>query len=381
VPVQLAPGGARTTIGNMLTSLLVVIIVSLSVAPLARAQRPATRLPLAELEARATRDSLDPEVLYRLALGYARAKRWDDEARALRAALAINPRYTPAYVALAFEPFQRRPALVREARKGKVPSAWRDSLIESNRLLHQAFLIDPLAETGPPDIDPQQRRLAQVSLELALALRFGGRPPDSLPSWVLWYQGLSAGRNGLYTSAIEDFRVLLRRAEAIESDSVLPFPVATNDYRYVLAVLYDRAGRPADALGFYQQTLGGDLGHYMAHARLARLYRDHQMWMEAVAEAQHAVETNPEDPTTTRELGEILLAAGRLAEAEAAIREARERNPRDIGTEYVLGMILQQAGRTADAGASLSRFLALAPATLYGPQIADAKQRLAALPH
>ena len=105
------------------------------------------------------------------------------------------------------------------------------------------------------------------------------------------------------------------------------------------------------------------------------------MWTDAMTEAQRAAEANPEDPSTARELGEILLAAGRLPEAETAVREALARNPRDLGAEYVLGVILEQAGRAADARVALERFLALAPAALFGPQINDAQQRLAALPH
>lgn len=356
-----------------------VLLALLSVATLVRAQRPPRPPSLSVLETRAAQDSLDPDAQFRLALGYARKKRWDDEGRALRGAIAINPRYTPAYVALAFLPFQRRPALAREVQQRKVPPMWRDSLVQMSRLLHRAFLIDPLAELEPPDVDTQREGAALAYMNLALALRFGGRPLDSVPSWVLWYRGLTDGRAGRHASAIENLQALLRRGEAIESDSVTPFPVSTNEYRYLLAVLSDRAGQRAEALRYYQQTLAGDLGNYMAHARLARLYVGEQLWTDAVTEAERAVAANPEDPATVRELGQILLAAGRLPEAEAAVREAREKNPRDLGTEYVLGVILLRSGRTAEARVALERFLALAPPTLYGPQIDDTRQRLAAL--
>jgi tetratricopeptide (TPR) repeat protein len=361
--------------------LVAFVAMAFSCTATADAQRRAPTPKLTDLEAGAATDSLDPDAFYRLALGYARAKRWDDEGRALQRAIAINPRYAPAYVALSFGPFERRPELSKEVRKGRVPAAWQDSLIEVGRLLHQAFIIDPLAELTPPDLASEQERRAMVAFNLVLALRFGGRPLDSLPSWVLWYQGLGAGRAGWYERAITDFQVLLRRGEALERDSIVPFPVGTNEYRYVLGVLCDHAGRPADARQYYQEALAGDLGNYMAHERLARLYRDHRMWREAVMEAQRAIETNPDDPTAERELGEILFAAGRLPEAEAAVREAETKNPRDIGTEYVLGIILEQVGRTEEARAALERFVALAPSTLYETKIDDARRRLIELPH
>ena len=377
---MLALIGSTTPITCVRTGLVALLPVLVPAVMLAQTKDPRARLSLAELETRALRDSLDPDAQYFLALGYARKRRWDDEARALRAALAINPRYTPAYVALSFTPFQRRSSLGREVERGKVPMEWRDSLVESRRLLHHAFLIDPLAELEPPDIDRRREGISTVALNLALLRQYGSRPLDSLPPWVLWYQGMGAAHSGRLEWAIKNFQALVRRAEAIERDSIVPFPVGTNDYRYVLAVLYDRQGWPGDAIALYQQILGGDLGYFMAHTRLARLYRNQRMWTEAVLEARRAVETNPEDATTRRELGEILLAANRLQEAEAAVREAAAMNGRDLGTLYVLGVILAVSGQNDEARVALERFLTYAPHSLYQAQLNDAKQRLAALP-
>jgi len=74
----------------------------------------------------------------------------------------------------------------------------------------------------------------------------------------------------------------------------------------------------------------------------------HQLWgkpAEAIEEARRAIETNPDDPTAVLELGVILAEAGRAG----AAREA------------------------------LSHFVAITPPARYERQIADAKQRLAAL--
>lgn len=352
-----------------------VLALAVAAGPLAAQRQPR----LSELEARAVRDSLVPEAQYLLALGYARAKRHDDAAHALARALTIDPRYAPAYVAQAFQPYRRRPQLAKEERNGRVPAGWRDSLLASRRLLRQAFLLDPLAELLPPDLSRGQVRFSDAMAHWVIRREFGNRPRDSLPSGALWYRGMADARRGHFQDAIDDFTTLLHRAQAFEQDSLAPFPVFTNDYRYILAVLYERAERPGDALELYKEALGHELGLYMGHVRLAALYRRHNMWNEAVLEAQRAVETNPDDPTALRELGETLRGAGRVAESEAPLRQAVERNRFDAGAVLVLAVVCEETGRRDEARDLLTRFLNMAPASLFERQLAEARWRLRAL--
>ena len=92
-----------------------VIVLTLAVlCPLlaaGQAERPAT---LPELESAAQRDSLDAGTLYRLALGYDLAKRYDDAERVARAAVGVDPRYAPAWLLLAYLPYDRRPKLMKQ---------------------------------------------------------------------------------------------------------------------------------------------------------------------------------------------------------------------------------------------------------------------------
>lgn len=357
--------------------LMLGIALALAVGRTVVAQRTPS---LREMERQAAQDSLIPEAHYRLAAGYLKAKRPGDAGRELSLAIAIDSRYSPAYVALAFLPYQERSQLAKEVRKHAVPPEWRDSLAVSRRLLRQGFLIDPLVDLLPPDVDPREAAFGTLMLHSWLEREYRGKARAEIPLGALWLRGMLSGREGRYGPAIDDFEFLLHRAQQIEEDSIVPFTIATNDFRYILAVLYERNARPADAIAAYRETLTNDLGHYMAHVRLAKLYRQYHMWDEAVEESRRAVEVNPDDPAAVRELGEALLGAGRLADAEAALREARQRNPRDMGTEYVLGVVNEQEGRPAEARINYERFLALAPAELYANQIADARRRLAALP-
>src|SRR5436309_6852368 len=92
----------------------------------------------------------------------------------------------------------------------------------------------------------------------------------------------------------------------------------------------------------YQEAIAADLGWYMAHVRLAQMYREYKMWDKAIEEARRAIETNPDDATAVLELGVILAEAGRAPEAETTLGQAAAANPRDPRPIYQLGIVRQQ---------------------------------------
>jgi tetratricopeptide (TPR) repeat protein len=378
----------------------------------ARAQQrqPPPKPPtLEELESRSHQDSLDPEAHFRLAQRYYALNRLNDEERELRATIAVDPRYAPAYLWLGDLPFDRRPKLWQEDRKRKVPEALRPAVEESYRLWRQAFLIDPMVDfrvvgAKAPDegivVVPEYGRytteymlwlglgafgaaryeLAYGALKSWVERAYPNQPRDSLPDFLFWYRGLSAAHQRGYNIAIADFQVLLDRSlKAEQADTLLPFQLRTNDYRYVLGVLHQSWGKPADAMRLFQESIANDLGLYMAHVRLAQMYREYKMWDKAIEEARRAIETNPDDASSVLDLGVILADAGRAPEAEATLGQAAAANPRDPRPWYQLGIVRQQLAKAAEARDALSRFVAVAPPTRYERQIADAKQRLAAL--
>ena len=209
---------------------------------------------------------------------------------------------------------------------------------------------------------------------------YADKPRDSIPNGIFWLRGLAAGHLGIYDVAIADIQTLLDRSLIRElSDTLIRFPLATNDYRYLLAVLHERARRPADAVRLYQEALANDLGLYMAHVRLAEMYRQFKMWPQAIEEQQRAIGANPDDPTAQYELGVILTEAGKPAEAEEPLRQAMARNALDPRVPYQLGLVQQILSKPGEARAAFARVVALG-STLYVRQTADAKQRLVSLP-
>lgn len=384
-------------------SLVLVLGVSVVAVP-AAAQRLKLSASLASLEEAARRDSNDAAAHYHLALGYWAKKRFDDAERSLRTAVTIERRFAPGYLALAYLPYARRTKLLQEEARGRVPAEWRERVTESGWLRRRAFLIDPLVDLRiigavvPLGEAIQLGSRGQLLITLdpfsafvrgdyefaysafnSFVAEFASARRDSIPDGLLWYRGLSAGHVGTYDTAIVDFSVLVARGIALEhADSIVRIPLNTNDCRYVLALFHYRAKHPAEAIRLYQEALGNDLGLFMAHVQMGRIYEQEQLWVEAVDQFERAVAVSPDDPSLLLDLGVVLREAGRLRESDETLRRAMDANPRDSRVPYHLGITLQAEGQAPEAAAAFHRFLALAPAR-YDRQIADARLRVATL--
>jgi len=359
---------------------------------------------LPDLEAAARKDSNDAQALYNVALGYWSKKRYDDAERSLRLAVTIEPRFAAGWLALGVLPYGRRPKLREQVSKGRVPDEWKPTLQDAERMTRKAFLIDPFVDLrilGAVE-PPQPMSIGVVNGVLVVftnpfaafqqgryedAFRIFDRivhpptrsvPLDSIPAPLLWYHGLSAAQLRRYDDAIVDFQALLERAVSHERRDSLTIPIGTNDCRYVLALLEERVHQPLDAIRLYREALENDLGLYMAHVRLAKIYEAQQQWDSALVESQAAVMVNPEDASLMLDHGIILTEAGYLVAAEDTLRRAMEADPRDARVSYFLGVTQHAMNKTAAARATFERFLSLAPSR-YQRQIRDAQERLATL--
>lgn len=407
----------------MRASLTVTLLV-LSTARIVAAQSKDVRDSIAALEARARADSTDAGTLVRLSMYYSMARRAQDWPRILDRALRIDPRNALALFAAADSPFVVRPRLRSEVRQNRIPKDWTGAAERAQRRARQAFLLDPFAafrlagvaadsgEANAPrssgdeddEDEPAPRRAGGVdaagthlraclrsfaeaayqkafdACRLYAQLKYGAAVPDSVPSFVWWYRGMSAAHLGLFAEALRDFQALLDRSATREiADTLIPFQMRSADYRYLLAAESEAAHRPADALHFYQQAAAGDSAMFMAHVRLAALYRQFRMWPQAIEEQQRSIVANPDDPIALYELGVLLSEAGKPADAEQPLRQAMERDQLDPRIPYQLGVVEQTLSKPVEARAAFQRVVALG-SKVYDRVTTDARQRLAALP-
>lgn len=369
------------------------------------------RLPmkLEQLEQRARADSNDPAAHFNAALGYWNAKRWQDADRALRTAILLDARFAPAYIALNYLPYAQRSSLWEEVQENRVPEEWKVRMEESDRLFRHAYMIDPLVELRSGDVVSSRSTAHLQALEQVFGEhirdyadgldqyflgeyqkaydRFsrvineldGDRHPDRIPGTVFWWHGLAAAHVEKWPDAIADFERLIDRSlERTRRDSLVHFPLRTNEFRYVLAYVKQRSGEVNAAIDLYREAITNDIGLYMAHVRLAEIYETGRMLPQAIESRRNAINANPENPSLLLDLGKTLAAAGQMSDAAEALRQAASANARDPRPPFYLGLVLEQLGQNAEARSAFNQFIALAPSR-YDRQIAMAKQHLDAL--
>lgn len=386
-----------------------LLVVAVSTGPnLARAQ---FKLPkkLDELETIARKDTNDAAAHYNVALAYWNAKRWADVERELRLAVTIEPQFAEGWLALSRLPFGQRSKLWDDIAEHRVSEEFQPKLDEAWHNYERAFIINPLvdlrieAAARPPksmywtasegltriyeylfggfdDIERGNYQSAYNRFDQLIHDMPTAAEKENLPEFIYYFRGLAAAHIERWDDAIGDFGRLLRNSETRHSpDSLLYYiPIETNQYRYMLGVLHQRAGRLDDAVRYYREALENDIGLYMANARLAGIAETNMNWPAAIKERRAAVNANPDDPSLLLDLGKALAGSGDWAGAEQTLKQAMDANPRDSRVPYYLGIVEQQLNKKEEARVSFDRFIALAPSR-YARQVENAKQRLAAL--
>jgi len=389
----------------------VAALLAFGAAPTVAGQKPVRKPPpppIDTLEARARADSNDAITHYELAMGYWRAKRWDDADRALQQAVILAPEYAEAYLAMSALPFARGEKYWKQVEKDRGKEGVVAGLLQGERYYRRAFLLNPMVnlailghveessyiQSGPLVmkiwwLGPLTKGINQLTdgnyerahdlLASLLADKRAGEQHANLPDRVLWYHGLAAAHLERYDEAIEDFALLTGRAVAEARDSSIgAVPLRANDYRYALATVLYLAGHYDEAAPTFRRALEFDIALYPAHVQLARISEARKDWDEAVRERRAAIDANPEDAGLMTDLGATLLQAGKLEEAADAFAQAMSAAPRDPRVPYLAGVVNLRLGRNEAARQALSRFVELAPSR-FAAQVAEAREQLETL--
>ncbi|NIM50057.1 MAG: tetratricopeptide repeat protein [Gemmatimonadales bacterium] len=356
-------------------------------------------------------DSTDPVAHYHAALAYWSRRRWHDVERELTRALAIEPQYGEAYMALAFLPHARLDELAKEERRTGDPNVIRNAMARGEQMYRRAVLIDPFVEhqivsavglepatpvtveTGGYTFFIMARGPFQVAVDhfykgeydqafrdLTHLLAAHANEPHKIGDGVFWYRALAAVQLGNYGAALRDMQLLLERAtrreeHAGESSSFLQ----ATEYRYVLGCLEYRAGRLNFAMDLLQEAVRFDPSLYMAHVRLADIHEHHQRWLDALDARRAALSLAPDNTSLRRDLALTLYRAGQTEEAAAVLSAVTEQKPVHPLVWYYLGVALQDLEQSAEARRAFQRFLSIGPSR-YAEHRADAEVRLSKLP-
>jgi tetratricopeptide (TPR) repeat protein len=310
--------------------------------------------------------------------------------------VAIDPQFAVAYFALGLVK-DRDERFWRDLRRRGGDTAVAAERTRRRAWTRKAFLVDPFVDVRLMGAVNRNReygsyfgmalnafvegnyqgayRLTEMVIDY---LRRGVASRDSLPPFLLWMNALAAARANYYREAISGLETLVQLDQAREADSMRAVPLNTNEYRYMLAALHQRLRHNTLAIRAYEQVLANDIGNYMVHVQLARIYEAERSWFDAVRERRLAVEVNPEDHSLLYDLGATLAAASRWQEAEEPLLRAAAMEPRHPGTQRVLGIVQQEVGKKGEARRTLARFLAIAPSR-DSTVIADARRRLETL--
>jgi len=373
----------------------VVFLVLATASTPGAAQSLKIGVPLNVLEERAQRDSNDAAAHYNLAMGYLSKDRFSQAEASLREAVTLDPQFADAFLALGI--VRLKDADFWRARRKAGPDSLRAAVREINRDYTKAFLLDPLVdvrifgsvawlrgwgdfESGLKDLFEGKYPSAYEHFGAEIRHQEKGVGTEKLPPALLWFRSLAAAHCDRLEEAAADLNTLIARTDQLVASDSAPdtAPLRANEYRYMLAAVRQRQGKTPEAIELYRQVITNDIGNYMAHVQLARLYEGNKAWEDAIRERTAAVDANPDDPSLLLDLGVTLGKAGILPDAETRLRLAAEGNPRDARPLLWLGLVEMQEGKREEAKAAFSRFLQLAPSR-YDRQIAMAKDRLAQL--
>jgi tetratricopeptide (TPR) repeat protein len=318
---------------------------------------------LSVLQARLAADTNDPVAYYNVAMGYWSKKRYDGADSILRHAIALDPEFALAHLAIALVQLPNESRWRRIKREGG-DTALAQEIRYREREYTRAFMIDPFLDVRALGLFTQtyEQEYANLTETLNWLRDRRGMLRDSAPPALVWFHSIAAARSNHLPDAIADIQALARASRHRDlSGTVSPAPLVTNNYLYLLAALLQRTGHTEDATRLYLEVLTADIANYEAHVQLARIYEASTDWGHALEQRRAAVDVFPENHRLVTDLGVTQYHAGVLPDAEETLQQAREAGPRDAAVYYWLGTVQQARNEKAEARTTFGTYLQLAP--------------------
>lgn len=257
------------------------------------------------------------------------------------------------------------------------------NLIDLNRRLHRFVELYGQrrlqeAETLGRDIVDERPQMPIGHSLLSQVLLERGHLPDALRVMQ------SAHRQGVASpSLLRQLALSLARiGKPTEALEVLDGVANTNDPAYlgVRGIALSEAGRQNEARLALEQALDLDPRDPRALEGMGMVALRQQRWQDAERYLEQALAVNPASAEAWNMLAVAKISGpGDSAGALEAWSRSLDLDPEQWDVLYNLGLVAPDLGRNDLAREALRQFLAGAPAERYGPDLDEARRRLAAL--
>lgn len=180
-----------------------------------------------------------------------------------------------------------------------------------------------------------------------------------------------------FDSALADMTVALEERRKTEEKDVVHFYDSKAVFEHSIGIIHEMQKDRAAAREAYAQALQEDLTYHQAHVRLAALALADHDTATAISEYDLAAQIRGDDPVVRYQLGVLLAATGRQAEAVEQFKAAIAADPVFAPPYRAAGMVLEQLKQPAEALADYEAFIAHTRRS--DPDLSAVKARVAAL--
>jgi tetratricopeptide (TPR) repeat protein len=162
------------------------------------------------------------------------------------------------------------------------------------------------------------------------------------------------------------------------------YPETTSNAWNNLGLLSTREGDASSAVGYFEQALKLNPGHFVALENLGNAYRQQKRWEEARGSLERALAIKPQDPEANYSLGMVFAQIGDNTQAYEYLQKAVELRPGYPEALNNLGVLCLRTHRRDEAVAAFEKCIQVAPgfdqsymnlARVYAIEGASAKAR------